>query len=321
MMAARGSTSMKKSLKLLAMLASGVVVLSFVVVVINQTAGVVQLAREVNPTLGTVTLWTLLLAYGGLVGVPLMMVMRMPRPLLAPECDSGPEFDDHLKRLGERLAVNPRVQLAAIRPVDRRSIDDALRLLDEEATAVVKQMASTVFLTTAVSQSGRLDVLLVLAAHSRMVWRVAHLYYQRPSIREMVHLYANVAATSFVAGELDDLELHQMIQPVVAGTLGAAGGVIPGFQVMTSIMVNSLLSGSANAFLTLRVGLIAKDFCGSLVAEPRAKVRRAATADAARLLSGIVKDSGKRVRDAVWEEIKIKLPRPWPLRKGQPEAV
>jgi hypothetical protein len=320
-MAASGATSMKKSLKILAMLASGMVVLSFVVVVINQTAGVVQLAREVNPSLGTATLWCLLLAYGGLIGVPVVMLARMPRPLVPPEHEIGPEFDDHLKRLGERLAINPRVQLASIRPVDRRSVDNALRLLDDEATTIVKQMASTVFLTTAVSQSGRLDILLVLAAQSRMVWRVAHLYYQRPSIREMFHLYANVAATSFVAGELDDLELHQMIQPVVAGTLGAAGGVIPGFQVMTSIMVNSLLSGSANAFLTLRVGLIAKDYCGSLVAEPRNQVRRAATAEAARLLSGIVKDSGKRVRDAVWEEIKTKIPRPWPIRKGQPEAV
>ena len=247
--------------------------------------------------------------------------MRMPRPLVPPASESGPEFDDHLKRLGERLAANPRIQLASIRPVDRRGIDDALRLLDDDATTIVKQMATTVFLTTAVSQSGRLDALLVLAAQSRMVWRVAHLYYQRPSVREMVYLYANVAATSFVAGELDDLELHQMIQPVVAGTLGAVGGAIPGAQVLTSIMVNSLMSGSANAFLTLRVGIITKDYCGSLVAEPRTQVRRAATGEAARLLSGIVKDSGKRVRDAVWEEIKTKIPRPWPLRKGQPDLV
>jgi hypothetical protein len=71
----------------------------------------------------------------------------------------------------------------------------------------------------------------------------------------------------------------------------------------------------------LRIGIIAKDYCGSLVAEPRTQVRRAATAEAARLLSGIVKESGKRVRDAAWEEIKGKIPRPWPLRKGQPEAV
>jgi uncharacterized membrane protein YcjF (UPF0283 family) len=210
---------------------------------------------------------------------------------------------------------------ASIQPSNRKGIDDALRVLDADANSIVKQMATTVFLTTAVSQSGRLDALLVLAAQSRMVWRVAHLYYQRPSLREILYLYTNVAATSFVAGELDDLELHQMIQPVVAGTMGAVGGAIPGFQVMTSIMVNSLLSGSANAFLTLRVGIIAKEYCGSLVAEPRTRVRRVATAEAASLLSGIVKDSGKRVRDAVWEEIKNKMPRPWPLRKGQPEPV
>ncbi len=182
-------------------------------------------------------------------------------------------------------------------------------------------MASTVFLTTAVSQSGRLDVLLVLMAQSRMIWRIAHLYYQRPSLRELMHLYSNVAATAFVAGELDDLELHQMIQPVAAGSLGAVTGAIPGFQVMTTIMVNSLLSGSANAFLTLRVGLIAKGYCGSLVAQPRAKLRRSATTEAARLLTGIVKESGARVRDAIWRDIKQKLPRPWPLRKGEPEPV
>jgi len=292
-----------------------------VVVVVNQTAGVVQLAREVHPTLGTVTLWGLLFAYGGMIGVPIVIVLRMPKPLVPPESEASPEFDAHLRQLGERLASNPRVRFASIRPIDRQGIEGALQILDDDADAVVKQMATTIFLTTAVSQNGRLDALLVMAAQSRMVWRIARLYYQRPSLRELTHLYANVAATSFVAGELDDLELHQMIQPVVAGTVGAVGGAIPGFQVLTSILVNSLLSGSANAFLTLRVGIIAKDYCGSLVAEPRAQVRRAATAEAARLLSGIVKESGARVREAVWKEIKQKIPRPWPKRKAQPETV
>ncbi len=245
----------------------------------------------------------------------------MPKPLEPPAAESGPEFDDYLKRLGDRLATNPHIRQAAILPTDRRSVEDALRILDQDATAIVRQMSTTVFLTTAVSQSGRLDALLVLAAQSRMVWRIAHLYYQRPSLREIGHLYANVAGTAFVAGELDDLELHQMIQPVVAGTVGAVGGAIPGFQVFTSILVNSLLSGSANAFLTLRIGLIAKNYCGSLIAAPRQQVRRGATTEAARLLSGIVKESGARVREAIWKEIKSKVPRPWPLRKGQPEAV
>jgi hypothetical protein len=316
-----GSTLMTKSLKTFALLGSGLILLSFTVVVINQTAGVVQLAKEVHPTLGTVTLWGLLIAYGGIVGVPAVMIMRMPKPLSPPASDSGPEFDAHIKRLGERLAANPRVQIDTGKPIDRRQVEDAIHVLDAEADAVIKQMATTVFLTTAVSQSGRLDALLVLGAQSRMVWRIAHLYYQRPSLRDLTHLYANVTVTSLLAGELDDLELHQMIQPVVAGTVGAVGGAIPGFQVFTTILVNSLLSGSANSFLTLRIGMIAKEYCGSLVAEPRSRVRRAATTEAARLLSGIVKESGARVREAVWREIKNKIPRPWPLKKGEPETA
>jgi hypothetical protein len=312
---------MKKSLKTFALLGSGLIILSCTLVVINQTAGVVALAKEVHPVLGTATLWGLLAVYAGIIGVPVVMIMRMPKPLVLPESDSGPEFEEHLKRLRDRLASNPLLQLDTSRPVDRREIKDAIEVLDTEADAVIKQMATMVFLTTAVSQSGRLDALLVLSAQSRMVWRIAHLYYQRPSLRDVAHLYANVAATSLLAGELDDLELHQMIQPVVAGTVGAVGGAIPGFQVFTTILVNSLLSGSTNAFLTLRIGMIAKEYCGSLVAEPRARVRRAATAEAARLLSGIVKDSGARVREAIWREIKSKVPRPWPLKKGQPETA
>lgn len=311
---------MKQTVKTLLFLGSGLVLLSFGVVVVNQTAQVVLLAREVHPALGQATLWGLLLAYGGLIGVPVVMVLRMPRALVPPAEDSGPEFDAHLAELGRRLSANSRVEASG--PLTERwQIEQALRGLEVEANIITRQMATTVFLTTAVSQSGRLDALLVLMAQSRMIWRIAHLYYQRPSLRQMAYLYANVAATAFVAGELDDIELHQMIQPVVTASIGTVGGAIPGLQVFTTIAVNSLLSGSANAFLTLRIGMITRAYCGSLVAQQRGKVRRSATAESARMLSGIVKESGARVRDALWEEVKKKLPRPWPGRKAQPETV
>jgi hypothetical protein len=298
---------MNKTIKTLALLGSGLILLSVSVVVVNQTAQIVLLAKEVHPVLGTATLWGLLLSYGVLAGVPVVMIVRMPQPLKPPVSDSGPEFEKHLLELSRRLETNPRVRLASIRPIDRRGVEDALEVLDEDATRIVKQMATTVFLTTAVSQSGRLDALLVLATQSRMIWRIAHLYYQRPSLRELLHLYTNVAATAFVVGELDDLELHLMIQPLAAGALGGMAGAIPGLQVMASIVVNSLLSGSANAFLTLRVGMIARGYCGSLVTQPRATFRRSATTESVRLLSGIVKESGARVRDAMWQELKNKL--------------
>ncbi len=308
---------MKNTIRTLALLGSGLVFMSFVLFVVNQTAQVVELAGHIHPWAGTATFWGLLGAYGVMIGVPVVMVARMPRALTPPECDSGPEFEAHLAKLAQRLGVGS----AASEPVDRHVIEGALERRDADADVIIRQMATTVFLSTAVSQSGRLDALLVLTAQSRMVWRIAHLYYQRPSLRELAHLYANVAATSFIAGELDDLELHQMIQPLAVSSVGAVGGAIPGMQIFTSILVDSLLSGSANAFLTLRVGIISKSYCSSLVAAPRGRVRRAAAAQAARLLTGIVRESGARLREAIWSELKLKMPRPWSAGKRQPETV
>ena len=312
---------MKNTLRALALLGSGLVLTSFVVVVVNQTAQVVELAGHIHPWVGTATFWGLLSAYGVMIGAPAVMLWRMPRPLRPPEQDSGPEFDAHLAKLAQRLGVGAVASKADGPGVDRQVIEDALESRDADADVLIRQMATTVFLTTAVSQSGRLDAILVLSAQSRMVWRIAHLYYQRPSLRELAHLYANVAATSFSAGELDDLELHQIIQPLAAGSVGEVGGAIPGLQIFTSILVNSLLSGSANAFLTLRVGIISKNYCSSLVAAPRGRLRKVATAQAARLLTGIVRESGARLREAIWSELKLKMPRPWANGRRQPETV
>ncbi len=51
---------MKKTIKTFALLGSGLLILSCTVVVVNQTAQVVQLAKTVHPVFGTATLWGLL---------------------------------------------------------------------------------------------------------------------------------------------------------------------------------------------------------------------------------------------------------------------
>ena len=150
------------------------------------------------------------------------------------------------------------------------------------------------------SQSGRLDGLIVMASQSRMVWRIAHVYYQRPSIRDMVHLYANVAGTSFVASELGDMDMGEQVEPVLGAALSALGAGLPGLQVAGSLLASCVLDGSANAFLTLRVGMIAKRQCAALVVQPKLEVRRAATTEAAQYLGAIVADGSGRISKALW---------------------
>ena len=290
---------MSRTFRVFALFASGTILLSFAVLVLNQTAQVVQLASVIHPTLGTATLATLLATYAGLVGVPLVMVLRLPSPLIPPENENGPEFDAHLKKLGERLAASPL--LAGRDLSDRHGIEDALDVLAARTNEIVRQTATGVFLATAVSQSGRLDGLVVLAAQSRMVWKIAHLYSQRPAARDMMHLYANVAGTAFVAGELQEIDLGEQVEPVISAALSALGASLPGLQVAGAVLTNCVLDGSANAFLTLRVGMIAKRYCGALVVADKAAVRRAATAEAAGYLGVIVADGSARLTKAVWK--------------------
>ena len=110
-----------------------------------------------------------------------------------------------------------------------------MRTLDRQADSMVSDAASTVFLSTAVSQSGRLDGLVVLVAQCRLVWQVAHVYQQRPSPRQFVHLYANVATTAFVAGEIEDIDLEGLLATI----LGSGVAAFPGVQ----LLANSVVSG------------------------------------------------------------------------------
>ena len=288
---------MNRTIRQVALLVSGAVVLSFLVLVVNQTAQVVQLAGTIHPRLAPITLFALLSAYAALAGVPLMMMLRLPRPLVPPKNEDSPEFDAHLKRLSTRLEKSPHLSGKDLS--SRQGIEEGLEILAGKADRIVRDTAATVFVTTAVSQNGRLDGLLVLAAQSRMVWRIARLYNQRPNPREIVHLYANVAGTVFLAGELQDLDMGEQVEPVLSSAISALGVSLPGFQVAGAILANCVLNGSTNAFLTLRVGMIAKRYCGALVLERKATLRRAATTEAAQYLGGIVSEGTARISKAI----------------------
>jgi hypothetical protein len=148
---------------------------------------------------------------------------------------------------------------------------------------------------TAISQNGSLDSLIVLVMQSRLIWRVAHVYYQRPGLRELVWLYGNVAGTALVSAQLEDLDLTEQVQPIVTGVVGSVAGAVPGLHAASALVVNAIVAGTANAFLTLRVGLIARAYCGSLVVPERRTLRRSAVSQAAQMLGVIAKDCARRV--------------------------
>ncbi|HKZ82321.1 MAG TPA: DUF697 domain-containing protein [Anaerolineae bacterium] len=291
---------MKLQLARLALFASVFVLLCSVVFVVNQTAQVVALANTVSPVFGQVVLYGLLMIYALVVLVPIVMFARLPRAIRPPADDQSPEFQTYLKRLGARLATNPHLVGRDLQLNDRAGIEAALNVLDEQASQIIKATASTVFVSTAISQNGRLDALMVLIAQSRMVWQLAHLYYQRPSLRELIQLYANIGATAFLVSEIEDLDISEQVEPVMASALGGSlASAAPGMSMVATLVTQSILEGTANAFLTLRVGVIGQRYCASLTTFDRRAVRRYASVAAASMLGAIVSSSAMVVSKAI----------------------
>ena len=303
---------MKRSLSLIGIFVSILVVLLFFLFMANQTIVITDFFERLKPGLGNPVLYLLLAVYALCLGVPLVIFLRYPRPLRAPPTKSDPAYNQHLERLKNRLSGNPNIGKAFREPPDEAEIEAALTILGVRADAIIKREASVVFMITAISQSGRFDAISVLLAQSRMVWRVAHLYYQRPTVRDMLYLYANIAVSAFVATEIEDLEIDEQLEPVIGGLVaGSAAGAIPGASVIASFLVSSVLTGAANSLFTLRVGVLTKKYCASLTHQGRRTMRRAATVEALGMLGGIVFKSGtvlsKRMFGAARRQIGKKI--------------
>jgi hypothetical protein len=149
-------------------------------------------------------------------------------------------------------------------------------------------------------QNGRLDGLIVLFTQIQMVNGIARVYVQRPSPRELIRLYANVAGTAFVASGLESLELGEMVAPLAVSVVPALKSGIPGMSGISALLVKCVSTGAANAFLTLRVGEVARRYCELTSRSSPEAIRRSATAAAVQHLGRIVRENGALVVRKIW---------------------
>lgn len=277
--------------------AAGVVALCIGSIIIAGLTSLVSLADRIHPVAGQAVFWFACAAIVFMALYAAIAYVRMPPAIVAPALGS-PEYSNYLAALRSRLRANP---LLAGKSVETAAeLDAALSQLSAEADTVVRNTASTVFLSTALMQNGRLDGLIVLFTQARMIWRIARIYVQRPSPREMVRLYGNVAATAFVASGLESLDISDMLAPLTT-SIGLSFGSIPGLSGLSHLLVRCVSTGAANAFLTLRVGEVARRYC-EITSKPSPDlIRRSATAAAVDHLGRIVRENGTLLLTKIWE--------------------
>ena len=280
----------------------GVVVLLTVCVVALVITGVtslISLADRIHPVAGSIVFWTIVLVAAGAALYGVIAYAKLPAALIPPAETSGPKHDEHLKALRVRLAMNPRTRGVPLET--EKEIESAIAVLSTEADTVVRKTASTVFLSTALMQNGRLDALILLFTQIQMVGRVARVYVQRPSPREMIRLYLNVAGTAFISSGLESLDLGEMVAPLATSVVPALKGGIPGLSGISALLVRCVSNGAANAFLTLRVGEVARRYCELTSRTSPELIRKSATAAAVQHLGRIVRENGALVVRKIWE--------------------
>ncbi|GAA0890650.1 hypothetical protein GCM10009122_03290 [Fulvivirga kasyanovii] len=291
-----------KSLKKIGLLVSLAFILGFVLFAVNQIIAFHANLTTINVTLAwlvtgfiSVTIFLLLL-------IPFVLIARLPKSVAFP--DNYEDEAQYHTILKSRLARNKLVRKAGFNVNTEEGMKQALELLNKEAQDVIKQTAKSVFFTTAISQNGKLDALTVFITQSRMIWKVAHIYWQRPSLRDMVKLYGNVGATALIASELDEIDITRQIEPIINAVLRSPGRSLPVIGHAAHIVTDSLLEGSTNAFLTLRVGIVTQRYCGSWDIADRKTIRKNSFITASALLKNLVLESSGKVVTSVMTAIK-----------------
>ena len=278
------------------------ILIAFLLFVFNQLMGLYNNLYPVGPIFALVVVLLVAIVILGAMLTPMVLVARLPKALVLPQDEEGEQA--YREALSKRLSKNKLLKEEKIDLQGEAGLKQAVGILSEQADKAIHRHASNIFLATAISQNGKLDAFAVLVTQARMVWQIAHIFWQRPAIKDMANLYANVAGTAFLAAELEGIDLTRQIEPVVKAIVKSPGKSIPLVGNIAHVVTDSLLQGSTNAFFALRVGLIAKGYCAALSLPEHHSIKEGTLSQASKMLKSVVGQTSTKVIKSIVQATK-----------------
>ncbi|WP_247648426.1 DUF697 domain-containing protein [Pseudodesulfovibrio sp. zrk46] len=264
-------------------LAGLIIIGAFLAFLYNCVSGLALFAARFNPALEPWVFWSLLGAVGACLAWGGAIAFMRPKPMMVYADPSEEDLAAFRRELYRRLKKNKLLRDAELVINEEADMEAGLAYLREQSDIEIRDTAKRIFIATGISQNGRLDSLVVLFMLVRLTWRIAHIYNQRPHWREMVNLFANIGATSFLAGSIEEFGIeeyvHELMGPLIGGS---AIGAVPGAQAIAGTITTSVLDGTTNCLLTLRCGIVARNYL-SLDLDAKGAMRRSATLEASKV--------------------------------------
>lgn len=162
------------------------------------------------------------------------------------------------------------------------------KTIKKELNKVIVSHAESVFMTTAISQNGRLDSIAVLTINLRLIKELVVKCGFRPSYPALGRLSFNVLTTAIIAESLEDMKFSELFPQSSLNALAE----IPLLKTVTG----SLAQGAGNALLSLRVGIICRNYLFmNLKGLNKKEIKRMAFAEAVTLFPKVIGESIKKV--------------------------
>lgn len=288
-----------------------ILLISFITMMINQVAQLVNMASKLHPYFGNFVLAIFtILGIAAIISIT-MILFKLDKPLVMPAEENEEEYKKYILEYKKRLMKNKYLKKIHYEwdgnKPDIESVNEALKAIDLEAQRMIKFSATGVFTTTAVSQNGSLDGIFVFVASIKLVWGIAVLYNQRPALRDMLKLYTNVFGIVLAARQIDDMDIvaEQLGQILPAVVTGALGSAVPGVSFITSLVADSILEGTLNTLLVLRVGVLTQYYCRSITKTEPKRLAKTATVQACKILGEIISHDLKSII-GVWTKAVLK---------------
>lgn len=148
--------------------------------------------------------------------------------------------------------------------------------IKKEINKIILKNAKTVFISTAISQNGKLDMLTVLTVNLKMIKEIVQRVGFRPSYPKLGKLSVNVLSTALVAENLEGLNFTELFPTSTANYIAELPLVKP--------LANSVVNGLGNALMTLRVGIVTRRFLFSETKTSKDDIRRKSIKESVKML-------------------------------------
>lgn len=128
--------------------------------------------------------------------------------------------------------------------------------ISKDINKTITLTASKVLLTTALSQSGKFDALNVALTNIRMIMQICVKCGYHPTYAKLTKLIIKVFRNAIVAYSIESLNVGEAVTTGINKLTENLLGSIP----FVGTVTKSILEGSTNALLTLRIGILTRKY-------------------------------------------------------------